>query len=123
MKLIKWLKSSVEGKDGRSSARALTNFWYVFLNTFIVFHVAYEIDKIIAKESLSPLIEKVLWVEFWVFVILNATVLIIFGIVTIQNLTELTKAVKGVSSPVEVETNTKTVTTLSQKLIDENPVE
>jgi hypothetical protein len=95
-KIIKWLKPSFEGADGKSSARALTNGWYVFLNTILSLGVLYLVYIVVKSETVNS--EAVLAIKslIWLIVIYNITILLIFGIVTIQNVTQLTRAFKGV---------------------------
>lgn len=95
-KIIKWLKPSVEGLDGKASARALTNSWYVFLNTILSLGVLYLVYIVVKSDKVNS--EAVLAIKslIWLIVIYNITILLIFGIVTIQNVTQLTRAFKGV---------------------------
>jgi len=113
-KLIQWLRSSVEGKDGKSSARALTNFWYVGLNTAITVCVIVLAFKIIAKTDTTVNKHAIdaLWALIWLSVIYNLTILLIFGIVSMQQVTELSRSIRGQTplppEPVTVETVTTT---------------
>ena len=112
--LIKWLSPSMEGKDGKSSARALTNFWYVALNTAIsiciiilAFNIVDKTDKTINDSAVDAL-----WALIWLSVIYNVTILLIFGIVSMQQVTELSRSIRGGEyippNPIKIETTTTT---------------
>lgn len=114
MKFINWIRSSVEGKDGKSSARALTNFWYVALNTGISICVVVLAFTIVSKTNatINDSAVDALWGLIWLSVIFNLTILLIFGIVSMQQVTELSRSIRGndsvPQSPIKVETVTTT---------------
>lgn len=99
MNLIQWLKPSLEGKDGKASARALTNWWYVGLNTILSFGVLYLVYFIIKSKVVNNEAVNALWALIWLIVIYNITILTIFGIVTAQNLNEGIRAIRGMQEP------------------------
>lgn len=92
---IKWLAPSMEGKDGKSSARALTNFWYVFLNTGISVSIVVLAYKIAQQPKPTDEAIAALKILVWLCVIYNLTILVIFGIVSIQQLNEGIRAFRG----------------------------
>lgn len=98
MKLFKWIAPSLQGIDGRASARALTNFWYVFLNSCISIAVVVLAYIIVYQEH--PTIEAIaaLKILVWLTVIYNLTILIIFGIVSIQQVNDGIRAFRGQQS-------------------------
>ena len=97
MKFIIWLRSSFQGKDGRSSARALTNFWYVILNSGISICIIILAFVIVSKTNVTVNNYAVdaMWALIWLSVIYNLTILLIFGIISIQNVIELSKSIRG----------------------------
>jgi hypothetical protein len=113
-KLLTWLKGSMEGKDGKSSARALTNFWYVFLNTILSLGVLYLVYYIIKAEVVNNQAVNALWALIWLIVIYNVTILTIFGIVTAQNINEGIRAIRGNNEAITVTSTTETE--INQKL-------
>lgn len=108
---ITWLRPSVEGKDGRSSARALTNVWYVILNTMLSIGVLMLVKHIVTVDKVNERAVEALWVLIWLIIILNAVILIIFGLVTAQNVNEGIRAFKGTPEPVKITTETTTEVT------------
>jgi len=112
MSIIDFIKPSLQGSDGKSSARALTNFWYVALNSLVSIATVVLAYIIVLDKNETKYAIDVLWVLVWVAGIYNLTILVIYGIVSFQNITEGIRAFRGQpASPVEVET--KTVTTVT----------
>lgn len=111
-KLFTWLKPSMEGPDGKASARSLTNFWYVILNTGITICVII-LGFDIAHQQ-KPTDEAVVALRYLIYlcIIFNVTILIIFGIVSIQQVTEGIRAFRG--QPTMVEETTKTSKTITE---------
>ena len=112
--LINWIKPSVEGKDGKASARALTNIWYVFLNTILSIGALYLVNYIVTADKVNVEAVNALWVLIRLILIFNITILIIFGIVTAQNINEGIRAIKGSAEPIKVVATTKTETEITQ---------
>ena len=106
--LIQYLKPSIEGKDGKASARALTNVWYVMLNTLLSLGVLYLCFTVVKAKEVNSQAVNAIWALIWLVVIYNVTVLVIFGIVTAQNLNEGIRAIRGINEPVTVTTTTET---------------
>jgi len=104
----------MEGQDGKASARALTNVWYVILNTILSVGVLYLVTWIIKEKVTNPEAVKALWALIWLIVIYNVTILLIFGIVTVQNINEGIRAFKGTAEPIKVTATTKTETEITQ---------
>jgi beta-lactamase regulating signal transducer with metallopeptidase domain len=94
-KFLSWLSPSFQGIDGKSSARALTNFWYVLLNSSVTICVVVLGFIIAIKPEVNNYAVDVMWVLVWLIVIYNLTVLLIFGIISIQNVIELSKSIRG----------------------------
>lgn len=94
-RLIRWLAPSMQGTDGKASARALTNLWYVLLNTAISVAVVVLAFRIVDQSK--PTLEAVSALKALILlcVIHNLTVLILFGIITIQQVTQGIRAFKG----------------------------
>lgn len=93
--LIQWIKPSLEGNDKKSSARAITNFWYVGLNTGITICtiiLAFDI-----AHQLTPTIYSIqaLKVLVGLCIIFNVVILLIFGIVSAQNLIQAIRSFRG----------------------------
>ena len=107
-KLLSWLRPSMEGKDGKSSARALTNFWYVLLNTILSLGVLYLVYYIIKLEQVNTEAVNALWALIWLIVIFNVTILVIFGIVTAQNINEGIRAIRGNNEAIVISSKTET---------------
>lgn len=101
MSLIKWIAPSFQGPDGKSSARALTNFWYVFLNTGIT--IAAVVLAYIIVDQPKPTDEAIaaLKILVWLTIIYNLTILVIFGIVSIQQVNDGIRAFRGQPAPHE----------------------
>jgi heme/copper-type cytochrome/quinol oxidase subunit 2 len=112
---INWLRPTVEGKDGKSSARALTNVWYVVLNSILSLGVLYLVYFIIKSDKINDQAVNAIWALIWLIAIYNLTVLAIFGIVTAQNLTELARIARGASNdPITVTTKAETEITQAE---------
>ena len=88
----------MQGVDGKASARALTNFWYVLLNTGISISIVVLAYRISDQDK--PTVEAIssLKILVWLCVIYNLTILVIFGIVSIQQLNEGIRAFRGQQS-------------------------
>jgi len=95
MSLINWIKPSFQGPDGKSSARALTNFWYVFLNTVISVSAILLAYMIVDQPKPTAEAIQALKIIVWLTVIYNLTILIIFGIVSIQQVSDGIRAFRG----------------------------
>lgn len=95
MSLINWIKPSLQGADGKSSARALTNFWYVLLNTGISVAIVVLAYKIADQPKPNSEAVAALKILVWLCVIYNVTILIIFGIVSIQQVNDGIRAFRG----------------------------
>lgn len=108
MTFITWIRSSLEGKDNRSSARALTSWWYVVLNTLLTFAIVYLVYVVVLADKVNNEAVSAIWALLWLIVIYNATVLVIYQLVTAQNITEFTRAFRGNTEPIKVTTNTET---------------
>lgn len=119
MNIIQWLRPSLEGKDGKSSARAITNFWYVGLNTLIALSTIILAFLIIDKtdSQVNKYSVDVLWALIWLTGVYNITVLLVFGIVSLQQVTELSRSIRGENSSPPITVETKTTTEIKQ---DEN---
>ncbi|WP_256013098.1 hypothetical protein [Desertivirga xinjiangensis] len=100
-KLIKWLAPSLQGPDGKSSARALTNFWYVLLNTGISISIVVLAYRISDQRKPTQEAIAALKILVWLCVIYNLTILVIFGIVTAQQVNEGIRALRGRSQEPE----------------------
>ena len=99
MSLINWIKPSLEGIDGRSSARSLTNAWYVVINTIITVCILFLAKDIISQPHPNDKSVDTLWALIWLCVIFNVTILVIFGIVSIQQVTQGIRAFRGQPEP------------------------
>ena len=93
--LLQWIRPSLEGNDKKSSARAITNFWYVGLNTAITvctvilaFDIAHQLTP--TEQAVSAL--KIL---VQLCVIFNIVILLIFGIVSAQQLIQAIRSFRG----------------------------
>ncbi len=98
MSLINWIKPSLQGIDGKSSARALTNFWYVFLNSCISIAVVVLAYIIVYQPKPNAEAIAALKILVWLTVIYNITILVIFGIVSIQQVNDGIRAFRGQQS-------------------------
>ena len=105
---LSWVKPSMEGKDGKASSRALTNFWYVGLNTVLSLGILYLSYTVVIAQIVNNQAVHAIWALIWLVVIYNVTVLLIFGIITAQNVTEGIRAVRGTNKeePIIVKTET-----------------
>lgn len=118
--LFLWVKPSMEGPDGKSSARALTNAWYVALNSVITVGVMYLCFKVALAPTVNKEAVNAIWALIWLVVIYNATVLLIFGIVTAQNITSGIRAIRGTDDKEETITvKTETVSEIKPATKDE----
>ena len=94
-RLLKWLSPSMQGIDGKASARALTNFWYVALNTGISIAIVVLAFRIVDQPKPKTEAIAALKILVWLCVIYNLTILTIFGIVSIQQVNEGIRAFRG----------------------------
>lgn len=124
MGLIDFIKPSMQGNDGKASARALTNFWYVGINTAVITFMCCLAHTIVTQSVVNAQAVNALKVIFWVFVVINLVILLIFGIITAQNVNESIRAIKGQPQQLEIETKTNTtVTPVGDTTISEKSVE
>lgn len=101
MRLIKWIAPSLQGVDGKASARALTNFWYVLLNTGISISAVLLAYMIVEQPKPTDEAIQALKIIVWLTVIYNLTILVIFGIVSIQQVNEGIRAIRGQAEPIK----------------------
>lgn len=85
----------MQGIDGKASARALTNFWYVALNSGISIAAVVLAYKIVEQPKPNGEAIAALKILIWLTVVYNITVLVIFGIVSIQQVNEGIRAFRG----------------------------
>lgn len=94
-KFLIWLKPTVEGDDGKSSARRLTAFWIVFLYTIGNGLMFYRCED---------------WMVLLYLLVIDAIfILMLFGIITVSNLITFWK-IKNNSSETDTTTTDVTVT-------------
>lgn len=115
-KFIEWLKASLEGNDGKSSAKMLTLLWAVVLVTAL--HVVFMIIAFRVVEKTAPTqasldtmdrIRDLIALD-WIIL------LILFGVATIASIIQIFKLFRGqtVADPVMVEEVTKTSKTVTE---------
>jgi len=96
-KIINWLRGSLEDGGGKSSSRKLTAFWFVVLSTIdlfsmILFGYLVSFQEItIDKDRLGRVYENM----EYLFIFCNGMILILFGILTVQNIIYLVGLIKG----------------------------
>jgi predicted membrane protein len=95
MKLLKWLAPSMQSADGKASARALTNFWYVALNTAVTICAVKLAFIIVGQPNPTSEAIQALKIIVGLTIIYNITILIIFGIVSLQQVNEGIRAFRG----------------------------
>ncbi len=122
--LFSWVKPSMEGPDGKSSARAITNAWYVGLNTIISLGILYLCYIVVKSEKVLPQAISAIWALIYLVAIYNGTILLIFGIVSAQNIISFVKGVRGNSDKTEdtITVETKTVSEIKPGSPDEKPI-
>lgn len=85
---IDWLKSSFQGTNGTASGRRITAFWFVVLATITCFSIivlAYLM--ILLEHKIDQIDIETLKVLTDLFIYITITVLTLFGIVTVQQIT------------------------------------
>lgn len=110
-----WVKNSFEGNNNTASSRRLTTFWFVVLvtlNTVGMIAMAYivvltkDISAGKSIEAMSKLIE--------LQIILCSMVLLLAAIVSVTDLNNVVRSVKGLpATPVEVKTTTETTSVVT----------
>lgn len=113
-KLLQWFKPSMEGVDGRASARSLTNLWYVILNTAISICIIVMCFQVLHQEHPNEKSIEAIKALTNLCMIFNIVILIIFGIVSIQQVNEGIRAFRGQQS-----TETKAEAQIQIKTEDE----
>lgn len=125
-KFLLWLKDSLEGNDGKSSAKMLTLVWIVILAStldiiFIIISFRIVEQNAPTASSLAVLdrLRDLIGLHFIVM-------LILFGVATIASLVQLFKVIRGqpiIEDPILTETVTKqskTVTEIKPKITNTN---
>lgn len=110
--LIKFLKPSLTGNDGKASARSLTNAWIVVLVTALVVNHITLTNYIIRQTTPNNTVVNIIDANTYLILVLCAFIGVLFGIIAFQSITELVRTVRGGSAaPIEVKTNTTTTVT------------
>lgn len=120
-KLIHWISASLEGTDGRSSAKALTLMWLVVLSSYLHYAYIKICYKIVEQQAPTEASLKTLDRLRDLISIDWTVMLILFGVATVAMLIQLFKAFRGqpTDEPILIEKVTKT--SVSQTEISNKP--
>jgi len=111
-KLLDFLKPSVQGNDGKASARALTNFWYVAMDTVLMLSIIVLAYIIVTGNHEKETAIFALKLLIWASGLYKVTVLLLYAVISYQQVNETVRALKGSdSSPTPLQVETKTVVT------------
>lgn len=99
-KFIDWLLPSLQGNNGTSSSRRLTAFWFVILATITCFSIIVLAYLMVLLETKIEQIDiETLEVLTDLFIYITITVLTLFGIVTVQNISQMLTFKFGKNEP------------------------
>jgi len=121
MKFLGWIKESLQGRDGKSSLRSLTNaYTVVFLITALVVNHIVLTNYVIRNTNPNARAIDVLNVNIYLIYGLCIYVCLLFGIIAFQSITEFVRSVRGQpAAPVEVVTHTQTTTQVTPSVAEE----
>ena len=111
MSFIEWVKKAFEGNDGIASSRSLTNVWYVVFSSCLSVSFVTIVYIILLSDKVNENTTVVLKMLLWLILVYLVMVLLLFSVVTIQQVIQTAKAVRGEkdnTNPIEVISTTET---------------